>query len=253
MSDISRGDISNNFFLKSRWIVAEFLLISITLVIDICRRRKVDVINIPKGEFTAAILFCLNHTFTPFHFLFFCQYCNFKAASANKLKLTPPLGVIDVQLLQDSEPIRLLETPKTLSEYKLIGHIFQLCSCSISPVPGGEVKSANRISAGWAIRHWLDWESGSFVGGNEYERSNLVSSCFRNWPIKIPTWFSAKRRALHGKETWKSSSLLRRLPIRNYRWDTQLFSFNVERLWRFCVVYSEAQWFRALDAQAFYI
>ena len=145
MNDISRGDVFNNFSLKSRRVVAGFLLISTTLVIYI-RRRKVNLIDIYGGHF---VLFGSHIV----HSFLLCKYCNFKAASANKIKLTP-LGVIDVQLLRDSEPIRLLETPKTLSEYKSIGHIFQLCSCSISPAPGSEVKSsANPISAGCEIRH----------------------------------------------------------------------------------------------------
>ena len=53
--------------------MAEFLLISTTFAIDICRRRIVDLIDISKREFTPAILFCLEHTlFTPFQsFLFY--------------------------------------------------------------------------------------------------------------------------------------------------------------------------------------
>ena len=73
MNDISRGDVFNNFSLKSRWI--GFLLISTTLVIYI-RRRKVNLIDVYGGHF----LFCLDRTlFTPFHSFLLCQYCNFKA------------------------------------------------------------------------------------------------------------------------------------------------------------------------------
>ena len=50
MNDISRGDVFNNFSLKSRRIVAEFLLISTTLVIYI-RRRKVNLIDVYGGHF----------------------------------------------------------------------------------------------------------------------------------------------------------------------------------------------------------
>ena len=51
---------------------------------------------VAKFEFTPAILFCLDHaSFTP-------------------------QGVDNAQLLRDSEPIRLLETPRSLSEYILI-------------------------------------------------------------------------------------------------------------------------------------
>ena len=50
-------------------------------------------LKVAKREFTPAILFCLDHA------------------------LFTPLGVNNAQLLRDSEPIRLLETPRSLSEY----------------------------------------------------------------------------------------------------------------------------------------
>ena len=126
--------------------MAGFLLISTTLVINI-RRRKVNLIDVYGGHF---VLFG-SHSI---HSFFYANIVISKlSASTIKIRLTP-LEVIDVQLLRDSEPIRLLETPKTLSEYNSVGHIFQLCSCSISPPPGSEVKSsANRISTGCEIRH----------------------------------------------------------------------------------------------------
>ena len=51
---------------------------------------------VAKRKFTPAILLCLDHA------------------------LFTPLGVNNAQLLRDSEPIRLLETPRSLSEYILI-------------------------------------------------------------------------------------------------------------------------------------
>ena len=51
---------------------------------------------VAKREFAPAILFCLDHA------------------------LFTPQGVNNAQLLRDSEPIRLLETPRSLSEYIVI-------------------------------------------------------------------------------------------------------------------------------------
>lgn len=70
-------------------------MISATFDLSICRRKlfKVDFIDISKRELMPAILFCFDHAL--FH----------------------PQGVNNTQLLLGSEPIRLLEIPRALSEY----------------------------------------------------------------------------------------------------------------------------------------
>ena len=66
-----------------------------TLNLDICRGKpfKVDLIDISKHKFIQVILFYLDHT------------------------LCTPLGVNNAQLLWDSKPIRLLETPRSVMLY----------------------------------------------------------------------------------------------------------------------------------------
>ena len=81
---------------KSITVLLETLVvISTNLDHSICGRKpfKVNLIDISKRELTPAILFCLDHV------------------------LFAPWGLNNAQFLGDSEPIRLLETARSLSEW----------------------------------------------------------------------------------------------------------------------------------------